>query len=125
MTRSMGTKRKTSPRTFSAIVLVYEDGTLAITDSDIKGLVIEVDSFHELFVELLQVASDLLELNHGLNDEQIAESVLRIEFKFVTDTVRQRKTSPRLHFQRYFWVTINPHILFNMRKLWRGMNGRS
>ena len=104
----MGTKRKTSPHTFSATVLVYEDGTLAITDSDIKGLIIEVDSFHELFVELLQVASDLLELNHGLTDEQIAESVLRIEFKFVTDTVRQRKTSPPTSFPAVLLVNNKP-----------------
>ena len=89
--------------TFSVTVLVYEDGTLALTDSDIKGLFIEVDTFHELFVELLWVASDLLELNHGLSAEQIAESALRLEFKFVTDTVHQQKTSPLTSFPGVLW----------------------
>ncbi|MCY3630891.1 MAG: hypothetical protein OXI05_07900 [Bacteroidota bacterium] len=104
----MSTKRESSPRFFAAIVLVYEDGTLAITDSDIKGLVIEVDSFYELFFQLLQVASDVLELNHGLTGVQIAESVLRIEFKFVTDTVRQRITNPPTSF---------PIVLFSNNEL--------
>ena len=90
-------------QTFSVIVLVYEDGTLAITESDIEGLFIEVDTFHELFVELLWIASDLLELNHGLYAEQIAESTLRLEFKFVTDTVRKRKTSPLTSFPGVLW----------------------
>ncbi len=83
-----------SPRIFSVTVVVYEDGPLAITDSDIRGLIVEVGTFYELFVELRQVASDLMELNHGLTDEQIAESVLHLEFKFVTNTACQRTNSP-------------------------------
>ena len=80
----MGTR--TISQTFSATVLVHENGTLAITDSDIKGLIIEVDTFHDLFVELRQVASDLLDLNHGLTDEQATENLLSLKFKFVADT---------------------------------------
>ena len=77
---------KGTTRIFSATVLVYENGTLAITDSDTKGLTIEVDTFHDLFVELRQVTSDLLELNHGLTHEQITESLLSLRFKFFADT---------------------------------------
>lgn len=88
---------------FSVTVLVYEDGTLAITDSDIKGLFIEVDKFHELFVEILRVASHLLELNHGLSTEQIAESALRLQFEFVADTGRQQKGGPLTSFPGVLW----------------------
>jgi len=88
---------------FSVTVLVYEDGTLTITDSDINGLFIEVDTFNELFVELLSVASDLLELNHGLSAEQIVESALRVEFEFVTDTVHQQNTSPLTSIPGVLW----------------------
>lgn len=98
----MSTKK--SPRIFSATVLVYEDGTLAITDSDIKGLIIEVETFHELIVELRLVASDLLALNHGLTDEQIAESELRIEFKFTTDADDQKRGLPRASLPKVSWV---------------------
>ena len=66
---------------FSVTVSVHDDGTLAITESDIKGLIIEVDSYKELLFELLRIASRLLQSNHGLTDEQISESVLRLEFK--------------------------------------------
>ncbi len=74
-------------QTFSVTVLVYEDGTLAVTDSDITGLITEVRTFDKLLVELPRVASDLLRLNHGLADEQIAIATLRLEFKRTTDTI--------------------------------------
>ncbi len=65
-----GTIRKPlMAQTFSVTVLVYEDGTLAVTGSDITGLIIEVRTCDELLVELPRVASDLLRLNHGLTDE--------------------------------------------------------
>ena len=97
----MGTRK--SRYSFSGTVLVYEDGTLAITDSDIKGLIIEVDTFPKLFFELSKVVPHLLELNHGLNDEKISKSELRLKFKFVTETVRQQKNSPLASFPGVLW----------------------
>ena len=72
--------------TFHAKVFVYQDGTLSITDSDIQGLIIAVGSFHDLFTELRTVASDLLELNHGLSDQQIGESRVLLNFEYFNDT---------------------------------------
>ncbi len=37
-------------QTFSVTVLVYEDGTLAVTDSDITGLIIKVRTCDELLL---------------------------------------------------------------------------
>lgn len=70
---------------FSGTVLVYRDGTLAITDSDIKGLIIEVDTFPELFVELTRVVPHLLELNHNLDVGKLSECELHLDFVFVEE----------------------------------------
>ncbi len=90
-------------QTFSVTVLVYEDGTMAVTDSDITGLIIEVCTFNELLTELPQVASDLLQLNHSLTAEQIEEIVLRIKFEFNKNTVRQQKPRPSAPLPEMFW----------------------
>ncbi len=90
-------------QTFSVTVFVCEDGTLAVTDSDIIGLIIEVSTYDELLVELPRVASDLLQLNHGLTDEQIAKAMLRIEFELVTDSVPQQKPSSLTSLPGVFW----------------------
>ena len=78
-------------RTYSVTISVYEDGTLTITDSDITGLIIEVNSTEELFAELPRVASELLRLNHGLTDKEIAEAILIPLVEPVDDSVRQQK----------------------------------
>ena len=62
---------------------------MSITESDIKGLIIEVRTFAELTTELPRVASDLLELNHGLTDEEIDKARLHIMFKFEKDAPPQ------------------------------------
>ena len=79
-------------RTYSVTISVYEDGTLAITDSDITGLIIEVSSTEELLAELPRVASELLRLNHGLTDKEIAEAILIPNIKPVDDSDHQQKT---------------------------------
>lgn len=90
-------------QTFSVTVLAYEDGTLAVTDSEITGLIIEVGTFDKLLVELPRVASDLLRLNHGLADEQIANATLHVEFKRTTDAVLQQKSSSSNSLPRMSW----------------------
>ena len=79
-------------QTYSVTISVYEDGTLAITDSDITGLIIEVGSTEELLAELPRVASELLRLNHGLTDKEIAEAILIPKIKPVDDSVHQQQT---------------------------------
>lgn len=78
-------------RTYSVTISVYGDGTLAITESDIKGLILEVSSTEELLAELPRVASELLRLNHGLTDKEIAEAILIPHIKPIDDSVRQQK----------------------------------
>lgn len=95
-------------QTFSVTVLAYEDGTLAVTDSDITGLIIEVGTFDKLLVELPRVASDLLQLNHGLADEQIANATLHVEFKRTTDAALQQKSSSSTSLPRMFWSSNEP-----------------
>ena len=90
-------------QTYSIAVLVYEDGTLAVTDSDITGLITEVRTFDKLLVELPRVASDLLRLNHGLADEQIAKATLRLEFKRTTRTILQQESDSSISLPRMFW----------------------
>ncbi len=98
---------------FHAKVFVYEDGTLSITDSDIRGLIIEVGSFHDLFTELRYVASDLLELNHGLSDQQIGESRLLLNFEFVTDIDQREKLISQSSIPKIFLV--NQEYMYPIR----------
>lgn len=77
---------------FYGTVLIYKDGTLAITESDIKGLFIEVDTLHELISETRWVASHLLESNHGLDAEQIRKSVLHLKFEMAIEDDPKSKT---------------------------------
>ncbi len=79
--------------TFSVTVFVHKDGTLSITDSDIKGLIIEVSTLHELLTELQRVASRLLQSNHGLTSEEVEQAELILDAKLFTDTVRKQKNS--------------------------------
>lgn len=79
-------------RSYSVTISAYEDGTLAITDSDITGLIIEVSSTEELLAELPRVASELLRLNHGLTDNEIAEAILIPQIKPADDSGHQHKT---------------------------------
>lgn len=64
---------------FEATLLVYNDGTHAVCESDIKGLVLETDSWEEMRSELLWVSARLLRKNHGLDDEEIANATIRIK----------------------------------------------
>ena len=63
-------------RNYAVDIYCYQDGTLAVTSADITGLVLEADSFRELYPELLRVAQRLLQSNHGLTEIQAAEAEL-------------------------------------------------
>lgn len=79
----MNVKELRSGPVFSATVLVYEDGTLAIIDSDIRGFFIQVNNLHELLVESQWVASELLNLTDECSSDEIAENILEFKFEFV------------------------------------------
>ena len=51
---------------------------LVATSPEIRGLVLEVETVGELYAELLAVTSHLLKANHGLTDNQIAQTQLNV-----------------------------------------------
>ena len=63
---------------FSVILFVHEDGTLAAHGGDILGLVIEADDIAEMRAELLRIAPRLLKSNHGLTEEEVGKSTIRL-----------------------------------------------
>ena len=72
---------------------------LIATSPDIRGLVLETASVEELHRELLLVAPELLKMNHGLTDEQIANVQLNVTLK--------ERSGKRMHTRR------PPRILFD------------
>lgn len=65
-------------RNYAVDIYCYKDGTLAVTSKEITGLVLEADSFRELYPELLRVAQRLLRANHGLTEEQAGSADLHV-----------------------------------------------
>lgn len=68
---------------FTALLYIYEDGTIAVHGKDINGLFVEVESVVDLKPELDAVIPCLLELNHGLSDEEISNVTIRLIVKIV------------------------------------------
>ena len=85
----MNAKEHRNASVFYATVLVYEDGTLVIMDSDIKGFFIQAKNLHELFVESKWVASELLNLT-----DETTGSTLELKFEFVVEDEPHIKTIP-------------------------------
>ena len=67
-----------SQHEYTVPLVLHEDGTLAIHDGDIRGLVIEAATFDEMREELLRLAPRLLRSNHGLTDEEVGQTSLRM-----------------------------------------------
>ena len=65
-------------QTFAVDIYCYSDGTLAATSDDLRGLVLETDNYPDMRDELVRVAVELLKANHGLTDEQIADTTLSL-----------------------------------------------
>ena len=59
-------------REFTVDVSLYDNGRIGASSTDIRGLVLECDSWSEMRDELLRVGPELLKSNHGLTDEDIA-----------------------------------------------------
>ena len=81
-------------RQFAVTVSVYDDGTLSVVNSDIKGLIIEVSSIDELLVELPRIASRMLMFNHGLASEEIAQATLRLSVESAENVALQWTPEP-------------------------------
>lgn len=86
---------------YTAHLFIHDDGTLAVFGADIRGLIIEADTFAEIEAELLRVVPLLLRSNHGLSDEDIAHVTLRVEHRAVEDTQPAPKPSLRVFWEDY------------------------
>ncbi len=91
--------------TFSIPVLAYQDGTLAVVDSDITGLVIEINSFDKLLIELPRVADRLLRSNHKLTDEEMAECELQFSLVPLAKPVDETEFAPCPSLPKMSWLT--------------------
>ena len=74
-----------SQHEYTVPLFIHEDGTLAMHGSDIRGLVIEADTFEEMRAELLRLAPRLLRSNHGLTEEEIEQVSLRLVLRDLED----------------------------------------
>ncbi|MCY3629964.1 MAG: hypothetical protein OXG94_08135 [Bacteroidetes bacterium] len=63
---------------YTATVYIYPGGRMAVHGNSLRGLVLEVDTLGEMRSELLRLVPMLLRDNHGLNDVEIANVVLRL-----------------------------------------------
>ncbi len=64
---------------FTATLFVYDDGTLVVRDSSIRGLVLETTSLAKMRSELERVVPQLLVFNHKLKEGDTARVVIRLE----------------------------------------------
>lgn len=96
-------------RHFAVTISVYEDGTLSVVNSDIKGLIIEVGTIDELLVELQRMASRLLMFNHGLSDEEIAQATLRLNVESAENVALQWMPEPLTPLPGVLWAEDCPY----------------
>ena len=90
-------------------LFVHDDGTLAVHGGDIRGLVIEAESFEELRAELLRLAPQLLRTNHGLTNEEIEHATLLVAFRDVADAAEPVLETRATQTPKLLWED-SPHI---------------
>lgn len=81
-------------QTFVVNIFCYTDGTLVAQSDDIQGLVLETDNFPEMRDELIRVAAQLLEINHGLTNNEIASATLSVVLRDAPGRRSQRALVP-------------------------------
>ena len=66
-------------KSFDIDVIHYvDDGVWVATSEDVKGLTVEADSFENFVEALIEVCIELLAHNHGLTEDEIGESTIRV-----------------------------------------------
>jgi len=78
-------------------VFFDEDGTVTAQGENLRGLVLETESFKEMREELLRLVPQLLRANHGLNDDEIKETIICITRHGSADGKQQKR--PRLMWE--------------------------
>lgn len=70
-----------SEHRYRVVVFVDLDETFTVTDSDIRGLVLDSRSFREMRYELLRVGARLLSANHGLADHEVGRAMIHVKVR--------------------------------------------
>ena len=78
--------------------LVYTDGTIVVTSDEIKGLVMEVNSYDELKEELIYLGKVLLMGNHGLTEDDLLNVEYIVKMK-ETNNRASPSNGPRVYIQ--------------------------
>ena len=78
-------KRRDGVRELQVDVRLYRDGTIVATSADIRGFVLEVPSFDELIAETQRVGERLLQTNHGLGADDMANVAYVLRAHWVHD----------------------------------------
>ena len=81
-------------QTFAVNIYCYSDGSFVAQSDDIRGLALEADNFPELRNELIRVAAELLQANHDLTDDQIANATLSAALRDAPGQRSQRALVP-------------------------------
>lgn len=76
---SKAKEHQTENRQFGIDVVYYAvDGTWVATSADIKGLVVEAETFESFLSVLIEISNRLLAHNHNLSDTEIEASSIRV-----------------------------------------------
>lgn len=81
-------------QTFAVNIWCYSDGTLVAQSDDLRGLVLETDNYPEMRDDLVRVAAEPLQANHGLTDDQIANATLSAVLRDAPGRRSQRALVP-------------------------------
>ena len=91
-------------RVFDIEITYFQDDRIWLaTSDDIKGLTVEADSFQTFLETLVDVSADLLAANHGLREEELDDTTLRVK-RVVVDQdgaspaqrAKRRRHTPKL-----------------------------
>lgn len=81
-------------QTYAVNIGCYSDGTLVAQSDDLRGLVLGTDNFPEMRDELIRIAAELLQANHGLTDDPIANATLSAVLRDAPGRRSQRALVP-------------------------------
>ncbi len=78
----------------TATVDTYPNGRIGVHGNNLRGLILEVDSIHEMRSELLLIVPILLRDNHKLSEEEIANAILLLSLQDAPSEDTDRVSHP-------------------------------
>ena len=88
-----------SQHQYNVTVIAHLDGVFTTTDSEIRGLILETESFREMRDELCRVSSLLLRSNHNLSSEDIDNTVIDVKVRVDQEDNLEPLISPRVRYE--------------------------